>query len=77
MREALKSWKKTYSSVKWYIEVYGLLDIEIPEYDEPVIMHKKCCQPTKDCRSIVIHSLKSRLRNPLLIKLNILELFVY
>lgn len=47
MREALKSWKKTYSNVKWYIEVYGLLDIEIPEYDEPVIMHKNVASQQK------------------------------
>ena len=38
MREALESWENTYKIVRWYIEVYGSVEIEVPEYDEPVIV---------------------------------------
>lgn len=37
MREALESWENTYKIVKWYIEVYGAVEIEVPEYEEPAI----------------------------------------
>ena len=33
--EALLSWESVYKIVKWYVEVYGSLDIDVPEYQDP------------------------------------------
>lgn len=33
--EALLSWEAVYHIVKWYVEVYGPLDIQVPEYQDP------------------------------------------
>lgn len=37
IREALEVWENTYKVVKWYIEVYGSTEIEVPEYEEPAV----------------------------------------
>lgn len=34
--EALLAWESIYRIVKWYLEVYGPLDIEVPEYRDPL-----------------------------------------
>lgn len=33
--EALLCWESIYTIVKWYVEVYGSLHIEVPEYQDP------------------------------------------
>jgi hypothetical protein len=33
--EALLSWESIYKIVKWYVEVYGPVDVIIPEYQDP------------------------------------------
>lgn len=33
--EALLSWESLYSIVKWYVEVYGPVDVAVPEYQDP------------------------------------------
>lgn len=33
--EALQSWESLYIIVKWYIEVYGPVDFEVPHYRDP------------------------------------------
>ena len=33
--EALLSWEALYSIVKWYVEVYGPVDVSVPEYQDP------------------------------------------
>lgn len=33
--EALLSWEAIYTIVKWYIEVYGPIDMTVPEYQDP------------------------------------------
>ena len=33
--EALLSWESVYKIVKWYIEVYGPIDVAVPDYQDP------------------------------------------
>ncbi|KXH81853.1 DUF4145 domain-containing protein [Sporosarcina sp. HYO08] len=33
--EALLSWEAVYTIVKWYVEVYGPVDVKVPEYQDP------------------------------------------
>ncbi|WP_243449945.1 DUF4145 domain-containing protein [Neobacillus terrae] len=33
--EALLSWEALYSIVKWYVEVYGPVEVTVPEYQDP------------------------------------------
>jgi hypothetical protein len=33
--EALLSWESIYKIVKWYVEVYGPLDLSVPSYQDP------------------------------------------
>lgn len=33
--EALLSWEGLYSIVKWYVEVYGPVDVTVPDYQDP------------------------------------------
>ncbi|SHG64706.1 DUF4145 domain-containing protein [Ornithinibacillus halophilus] len=33
--EALLSWEAVYKIVKWYVEVYGPVDLKVPEYQDP------------------------------------------
>lgn len=35
--ESLMAWENLYIIVKWYVEVYGSAEIEVPEYIDPVI----------------------------------------
>lgn len=37
IRESLEVWENTYKVVKWFIEVYGSTEIEVPEYEEPAV----------------------------------------
>lgn len=40
--EALLSWEALYKIVKWYVEVYGPIDITVPDYQDPSpIMEKR------------------------------------
>jgi hypothetical protein len=40
--EALLSWEALYKIVKWYVEVYGPIDIMVPDYQDPSpIMEKR------------------------------------
>ncbi|WP_313428193.1 DUF4145 domain-containing protein [Siminovitchia terrae] len=34
--EALLSWEALYTIVQWYVEVYGPIELNIPEYQDPV-----------------------------------------
>ncbi len=34
--EALLSWEAIYTIVQWYIEVYGPVELAVPEYQDPV-----------------------------------------
>lgn len=47
--EALLCWEAVYEVVKWFVEVYGSLEIEVPEYQDP--SPKK--QPMYDIQEIV------------------------
>lgn len=33
--EALLSWEAVYTIVKWYVEVYGPVDVTVPDYQDP------------------------------------------
>lgn len=33
--EALQSWESIYIAVKWYLEVYGPIDLDVPDYQDP------------------------------------------
>ncbi|MBB6453210.1 hypothetical protein HNQ94_001658 [Salirhabdus euzebyi] len=35
--EALHSWEALYKIVKWYVEVYGPVEMEVPDYQDPKI----------------------------------------
>lgn len=39
--EALLSWESLYKIVKWYVEVYGPIDITVPDYQDPTPMMEK------------------------------------
>lgn len=39
--EALSSWESIYSIMKWYIEVYGPVDLEFPSYQDPLTQIKE------------------------------------
>lgn len=34
--EALLSWEVIYTVVKWYMEVYGPIEVTVPDYRDPV-----------------------------------------
>jgi len=39
--EALLSWEAIYTIVKWYIEVYGPVQMVVPEYQDPALNQKE------------------------------------
>jgi len=39
--EALITWESLYKIVKWYIEVYGPIDMKVPEYLDPTPLHEQ------------------------------------
>src|SRR5690606_19989392 len=39
--EALLVWEAVYKIVKWYVEVYCPLDIQVPDYQDPTPNQKK------------------------------------
>ncbi|MFD1849746.1 DUF4145 domain-containing protein [Oceanobacillus bengalensis] len=39
--EALLSWEAVYEIVKWYVEVYGDLDVIVPAYQDPIPADKQ------------------------------------
>ncbi|QHS21463.1 DUF4145 domain-containing protein [Virgibacillus sp. MSP4-1] len=51
--EALLSWEAVYKIVKWYVEVYGPVDFEVPEYQDP---------SPKSTQSYEISEIESRLK---------------
>lgn len=52
--EALQSWEALYVVVKWYVEVYAPLSIEVPEYQDP--------SPPKEEKTYDISELEVRLK---------------
>lgn len=60
IREALEVWECTYTIVKWFIEVYGSIEIEVPEYEEPTIKDTNNEDLTKVLQ--IIKDLETRLQ---------------
>jgi hypothetical protein len=62
--EALLSWEALYSIVKWYVEVYGPIDITVPDYQDPIPRVEQSYDMTE--LELRLKSLEELLRNPVL-----------
>jgi hypothetical protein len=60
--EALLSWEALYSIVKWYVEVYGPVDVAVPEYQDPSPQAEKTFDMTE--LEIRLKGLEELLKNP-------------
>lgn len=60
--EALLSWEALYSIVKWYVEVYGPVDVVVPEYQDPSPQVEKVFDMTE--LEVRLKGLEELLRNP-------------
>lgn len=60
--EALLSWEALYSIVKWYVEVYGPVDVVVPEYQDPSPQAEKAFDMTE--LEIRLKGLEDLLKNP-------------
>jgi hypothetical protein len=60
--EALLSWEALYSIVKWYVEVYGPVDVAVPEYQDPSPQAEKAFDMTE--LEIRLKGLEDLLKNP-------------
>jgi len=60
--EALLSWEALYSIVKWYVEVYGPVDVIVPEYQDPSPQAEKAFDMTE--LEIRLKGLEDLLKNP-------------
>lgn len=60
--EALLSWEALYSVVKWYVEVYGPVDVIVPEYQDPAPQAEKVFDMTE--LEIRLNGLEELLKNP-------------
>lgn len=61
--EALLSWEALYSIVKWYVEVYGPVDVVVPEYQDPSPQAERVFDMTE--LEIRLKGLEELLKNPL------------
>ncbi|WP_257985035.1 DUF4145 domain-containing protein [Bacillus sp. T33-2] len=60
--EALLSWEALYSIVRWYVEVYGPVDADVPEYQDPSPQVEKVFDMTE--LEVRLKGLEELLRNP-------------
>ncbi|MBT2703258.1 DUF4145 domain-containing protein [Bacillus sp. ISL-35] len=60
--EALLSWESLYSIVKWYVEVYGPVEVAVPEYQDPSPQAEKVFDMTE--LEIRLKGLEELLKNP-------------
>jgi hypothetical protein len=60
--EALLSWEALYKIVQWYVEVYGPIDITVPEYQDPSFQVEHSYDMTE--LEVRLKSLEELLRNP-------------
>lgn len=60
--EALLSWEALYSIVKWYVEVYGPVDVAVPEYQDPSPQAEKTFDMSE--LEIRLKGLEELLKNP-------------
>lgn len=59
--EALQSWEALYVIVKWYVEVYGPVDMEVPDYRDPSPRQEKAFDMTE--LEVRLKGLEELLRN--------------
>jgi hypothetical protein len=62
--EALLSWEAVYNIVKWYVEVYGSIDLIVPDYQDPSPRVEQSFDMTE--LEVRLKSLEELLRNPVL-----------
>jgi hypothetical protein len=62
--EALLSWEALYNIVKWYVEVYGPIDITVPDYQDPSYQVEQSYDMTE--LEVRLKSLEELLRNPVM-----------
>ena len=60
--EALLSWEALYSIVRWYVEVYGPVDVDVPEYQDPSPHVEKVFDMSE--LEVRLMGLEELLRNP-------------
>ncbi|WP_246017649.1 DUF4145 domain-containing protein [Mesobacillus subterraneus] len=60
--EALLSWEALYSIVKWYVEVYGPVDVTVPDYQDPAPQTENVFDMTE--LEIRLKGLEELLKNP-------------
>ncbi|MDP4162877.1 MAG: DUF4145 domain-containing protein [Bacillota bacterium] len=60
--EALLSWESLYCIVRWYIEVYGPIDVTVPDYQDPSPQVEKVFDMTE--LEVRLKGLEELLRNP-------------
>ncbi|WP_286182585.1 DUF4145 domain-containing protein [Bacillus sp. ISL-55] len=60
--EALLSWEALYSIVKWYVEVYGPVDVIVPEYQDPSPQAEKTFEMSE--LEVRLKGLEDLLKNP-------------
>ncbi|WP_074433021.1 DUF4145 domain-containing protein [Neobacillus dielmonensis] len=60
--EALLCWEALYTIVKWYVEVYGPVDVTVPDYQEPLFHTEQSFDMTE--LEIRLNTLEELLRNP-------------
>ncbi|WP_246277245.1 DUF4145 domain-containing protein [Neobacillus endophyticus] len=60
--EALLSWEALYKIVKWYVEVYGPVDVTVPGYQDPAPKTEQKYNMTEI--EVRLKSLEELLRNP-------------
>ncbi|WP_462413341.1 DUF4145 domain-containing protein [Neobacillus sp. Marseille-QA0830] len=60
--EALLCWEALYTIVKWYVEVYGPIDVAVPDYQEPSFQPEQTFDMTE--LEVRLKSLEELLKNP-------------
>ena len=60
--EALLSWESLYSIVKWYVEVYGPVEVAVPEYQDPSPQAEKAFDMSE--LEVRLKGLEELLKNP-------------
>jgi hypothetical protein len=60
--EALLSWEALYSIVRWYVEVYGPVDVVVPDYQDPSPQVEKVFDMSE--LEVRLKGLEELLRNP-------------
>ncbi|MCM3584560.1 DUF4145 domain-containing protein [Mesobacillus maritimus] len=60
--EALLSWEALYEIVKWYVEVYGPIEVQVPDYQDPQPQKKQSFDMTE--LEVRLKGLEELLRNP-------------